>query len=290
MKIGVTFLIIALTSLTVLAQAPTLRIETETTGLPSELFYGTVKIKPVRLRAGTNTPITIDDIDFFVQQQYLDFLGRFPDSTGFANWNATLNNCPNGGYGENDNPQCDRVHVSAGFYQSTEFQDRGYFVYRFYEVGLDRRPTYKEFIPDMQQIGGSQTPDQEAAAKVAYTNAFVTRQEFVNLYAGLGNQAYVDKLEQNAEVTVSNKAALVTALTNGTMTKAEVLRNIVESQAVFDKFLNRGFVTMEYFGYLRRDPDTIGFQNWVNTLDADPSNFRHMIFGFIYSDEYRSRF
>jgi len=25
-------------------------------------------------------------------------------------------------------------------------------------------------------------------------------------------------------------------------------------------------------------------------LTADPSNFRHMIFGFIYSDEYRHRF
>jgi hypothetical protein len=40
----------------------------------------------VRLRPGTNTPITITDIDFFVQQQYIDFLGRMPDSTGFANW------------------------------------------------------------------------------------------------------------------------------------------------------------------------------------------------------------
>jgi len=47
---------------------------------------------------------------------------------------------------------------------------------------------------------------------------------------------------------------------------------------------------MEYFGYLRRDPDTIGYKNWVDTLTVDPNNYRHMIFGFIYSDEYRSRF
>jgi hypothetical protein len=59
---------------------------------------------------------------------------------------------------------------------------------------------------------------------------------------------------------------------------------------VFDKFFNRGFVTMQYFGYLRRDPDPIGFKNWVDTLNADPSNFRHMIFGFIYSTEYLTRF
>jgi hypothetical protein len=290
MKIGVAVLIIALTSICVLAQnGPTLHIETETPGLPSELFYGNVKVKPVRLRPGTNIPITISDIDFFVQQQYLDFLGRFPDSTGFANWNTTLNNCPNGGYGENDNPLCDRVHVSAGFYQSNEFQGRGYWVYRFAEVGLDRRPTYKEFIPDMQQIGGSKSPAEEAAAKTVYTDAFVQRPEFQSTLA-LSNQAYVDKLEQNAEITLSNKAALVSALNGGTKTKAQVLREIAETQGVFDKFLNRGFVTMEYFGYLRRDPDTVGFKNWVDTLDADPQNFRHMIFGFIYSTEYLSRF
>jgi len=46
----------------------------------------------------------------------------------------------------------------------------------------------------------------------------------------------------------------------------------------------------QYFGYLRRDLDTIGYSNWVATLTADPNNFRHMIFGFVFSDEYRHRF
>jgi hypothetical protein len=101
---------------------------------------------------------------------------------------------------------------------------------------------------------------------------------------------YVNALEANAGVTLSNKQTLIDALTAGTMTRADVLRNVVESQVVFDKFIIPGFVTMEYFGYLRRDPDTIGYQNWVSTLTADPNNFRHMIFGFIFSTEYRDRF
>ena len=294
MKIGFSFLIIALLSaaaVPVLAQTPpTLRIVTETPGLPSELFYGNIKVKPVRLRPGTNQVITIDDIDFFVQQQYIDFLGRMPDSTGFANWNTTLNNCPNGGFGEFDNPGCDRVHVSAGFYQSIEFQGRGYWAYRYYDAALGRRPLYTEFIPDMQKVGGSLSPAQEAVAKDQYMNDFVLKPEFKNIYDGLTNQGYVDKLEQTAGVTISNKADLVAALNGGTQTRAQVLRNVIESSTVFDKFFNRGFVTMQYFGYLRRDPDTIGFANWVNTLNADPSNFRHMIFGFIYSTEYRNRF
>jgi hypothetical protein len=294
MKIGFSLLIVALLSavaVPVLAQSPpTLRIVTETPGLPSELFYGNIKVKPVRLRPGSTTPITITDIDFFVQQQYIDFLGRMPDSTGFANWVATLSACPDGGFGENLNPNCDRVHVSAGFYLSLEFQGRGYFAYRFYDAALGRRPLYTEFIPDMQKVGGAQSPEQEVISKNQYMNDFVQKPEFKAIYDGLTNQGYVDKLEQTAGVTISNKADLVAALNGGTQTRAQVLRTFVESTPVFNKFFNRGFVTMQYFGYLRRDPDSIGFTNWVNTLDADPSNFRHMIFGFIFSTEYLNRF
>jgi len=249
---------------------------------------GTVTIVDNDTTPASQNPI--DDIPFFVTQQYIDFLGRLPDQVGFQNWVATLNGCPNGGFGENDNPGCDRVHVSAGFFLSTEFQGRGYFAYRFYEVAVDRRPTYAEFVPDMALVGGPQSPESEVLSKAAYTESWTQRPEFKSRYDGLSNAAYLNALELNAEVTVANKAALVAALDAGQMTRGEVLRNIVESQTVFDKFFNRAFVAMQYFGYLRRDPDTVGFQNWLNTLNADPNNFRHMIFGFLFSTEYRQRF
>jgi hypothetical protein len=257
---------------------------------------GTIALSPsvsVTISNDDANPATtnpIDDIPFFVTQQYIDFLGRLPDPIGFNNWVATLNGCPNGGFGENLNPDCDRVHVSAGFFLSPEFQQRGYFAYRYYEVALDRRPTYAEFVPDMAIVGGPQSPASEELSKQAYTDAWTQRAAFKSRYDALSNQAYVDALEVNAEVTVSNKATLVTALNGGSMNRGQVLRNIVESQAVADRFFNRAFVTMQYFGYLRRDPDTIGFQNWMDALNADPSNFRHMIFGFLFSTEYRQRF
>jgi len=232
----------------------------------------------------------IDVIPFFVTQQYIDFLGRLPDPTGFANWVATLNGCPNGGFGEFANPGCDRVHVSAGFFQSEEFQGRGYFAYRFYEVALDRRPTYAEFVPDMAQVGGPQSPESEVLSKASYTEAWTQRPAFKTRYDGLSNSEYVNALEVNAEVILPNKNALITSLGNGQKTRGEVLREIVETNAVADRFFNRAFVAMQYFGYLRRDPDTVGFQNWLDTLTADPSNFRHMIFGFLFSTEYRQRF
>jgi len=232
----------------------------------------------------------IDGVNFFITQQYIDFLGRLPDSTGLANWTATLGNCPNGGFGEFDNPDCDRVHVSSGFFLSPEFQGRGYFAYRFYEVALDRRPTYAEFEPDMALVGGPQSPESEVLSKAAYTDAWTQRPEFKSRYDGLSNSAYVNTLEANAEVVVSNKATLIAALDGGTMNRGQVLRNIVENTDVANHLFNRAFVAMQYFGYLRRDPDAVGFQNWLNTLNADPSNFRHMIFGFLFSTEYRQRF
>ena len=232
----------------------------------------------------------IDNIPFFVTQQYIDFLGRLPDPTGLANWVATLNGCPNNGFGEFDNPGCDRVHVSSGFFLSTEFQGRGYFAYRFYEVALDRRPTYAEFVPDMAIVGGPQSPESEVLSKADYTDAWMQRPEFKSRYDSVSNAAYVGALEANAEVTIGNKQALIDALNSGQMNRGQVLRDVVESQVVANRFFNRAFVSMQYFGYLRRDPDAIGFQNWVNTLDADPNNFRHMIFGFLFSTEYRQRF
>ena len=49
-------------SVTAAAQAPTLQItQPDGPNLPSELWYGNVKVKPLRFRPGTNTPITIDD-------------------------------------------------------------------------------------------------------------------------------------------------------------------------------------------------------------------------------------
>ena len=232
----------------------------------------------------------VDGVDFFVTQQYIDFLGRLPDTIGFANWTATLNGCPNGGFGEFDNPDCDRVHVSAGFSLSVEFRERGYFAYRFYEVVLDRRPTYAEFVPDMVLVGGAQSPESEMLSKAAYTDAWTQRPEFKSRYDALSNAAFVNKLEENAEVPLSNKAVLIAALDQKLLTRAGVLRDVVENPLVADHLFNRAFVAMQYFGYLRRDPDTIGFQNWLDTLNADPNNFRHMIFGFIYSTEYRQRF
>jgi len=49
---------------------------------------------------------------------------------------------------------------------------------------------------------------------------------------------------------------------------------------------------MEYFGYLRRDPDTSGFNFWLNKLNTFNGNFRNaeMVKAFLAASEYRQRF
>ena len=225
----------------------------------------------------------LENNGFFVRQQYLDFLFREPDATGYAAWLGVLNRCVN------NTPDCDRIIVSQSFFQSQEFQLKGFFVYRFYAVAFGRVPKYTEIIPDMQFVTG-QTADEVNAKRDAYTNAFVGRPAFRSLYDGLANANYVDTLLRTAQVTISNRDQLVNDLNTGAKTRAQALRAIVESQAVESKEYNPAFVAMQYFGYLKRDPDAAGFNAWLNYLNSNPGDFRTMVIGFANSLEYRSRF
>ncbi len=58
---------------------------------------------------------------------------------------------------------------------------------------------------------------------------------------------------------------------------------------MYDKFYNEAFVAMEYFGYLKRDPEPEGFNAWLDYLNKT-SDYRTMVWGFAYSPEYRNRF
>jgi hypothetical protein len=232
--------------------------------------------------APTSNPI--DGVEFFVRQQYLDILGRQPDSIGWQNWINTLAPCPNGGYGEPLASDCDRLHVAAGFFQSDEFLNRGYWVFRLYMVSYNQRPTYTQFTHAMAQIGGPKSPAEEEASKAAFVDAFIQHSEFSARYGGLTGQPLANALLQTAGLPTT------TFTVSPGMSNAQILRGVAETAAVGNRFLTEGTVSIQYFGFLHRDPDTIGYQNNVNTLNANPTNLRHMIFIFIYSTEYRGRF
>lgn len=295
---------------------PTLRIVTETPGLPSELFYGDIKVKPLRLRPGTNQVITIADYDFFVSQQYVDFLRRFPEPAGLQFYLNILNGCVQ------TDIECikfTRGAVAGVFFRSPEFQRKGSYVMYMYMVSLGQRaatvdelndptkinrPHYAEFMADLGTIS---TPNDDPVLTDQKKNelaaAWMQRTEIKAIYDPLSNAAFVQKLLDTAGVTNPNQAQLVADLNAATKTRAQVLRIIVESQQVDDKFYKNAFVTMEYFGFLRRDPEpcTAGmpnpsqcgyiFHNDRFKLVADRDFLENTIVrGFIESPEYINRF
>ncbi|HKR02112.1 MAG TPA: Calx-beta domain-containing protein [Pyrinomonadaceae bacterium] len=241
----------------------------------------TVAIADNDTSPSANNPV--DDASFFIRQHYLDFLNREPEPGGFQGWLDILNSCPA------DATYCDQVEVSSAFYRSAEFQQGGYFTYRFYAAALGRVPHFGEFMPDLARVSGFQTAEQLEASRAAFIEDFAARPEFKARYESLTDPAaYVNAILNTAGISLPQKQALIDDLAAGRRTRAGVLRAIVESAEVYRKFYNEAFVVMQYFGYLRRDPDIL-YLEWIKTLDRT-GDYRVMINGFIKSDEYRSRF
>ncbi|HEX8070823.1 MAG TPA: hypothetical protein VF546_12780 [Pyrinomonadaceae bacterium] len=240
----------------------------------------------------------LEDHAFFVRQQYIDFLNRAPDVGGFDAWVGVLDRCPDDGYGA-AHPECDRVQVSSGFYRSQEFLGRGFFLYRAYEAALGRLPRYAEFLPELGRIGQAQTEAELETHKSAYLEDLMRRAEFTERYRGLDDAAhaedFVSRLEQTAGVRLASHGQLVDDMRRGARTAAQTLRAFLDSPEVNERFVFRGFVTMQYFGYLRRDPEATGWNAWVDILtngrgEIQPGDYRILINGFVHSNEYRNRF
>ncbi|MBA2733522.1 MAG: DUF4214 domain-containing protein, partial [Acidobacteria bacterium] len=236
----------------------------------------------------SSTATPLENSSFFVRQHYRDFLNREPEPTGFQGWLNVMNGCPESGKDANGN-FCDRIEVSAAFYRSKEFQERGYFVYRIHTVGFGRIPRYAEFMPDLSRVSGFQSGQDEESSKVAFIDDLMSRPEFKNRYDSKTQpRDYVNELEKAADVTLSNKEALIDDLDKGRKNRAQVLRAVAESNEVIGKYFRQAFVIMEYFGYLRRDAD-ISYLDWIKTFN-DTDSYRTMVNGFLNSREYRLRF
>jgi triacylglycerol esterase/lipase EstA (alpha/beta hydrolase family) len=251
----------------------------------------------------------IDNAQFFVRQHYLDFLNREPDSSGLAFWTNELTSC-------GSNAQCQevkRINVSAAFYLSIEFQQTGYLAYRAYKAAfgnIQGKPvpiTREEMLSDMQQIGqgvvvGVGDWEQRLEQnKRAFFDQLVTRERFTTSYSqAMTPEQFVDALNANAGGALSQaeRDALVNDLKSSAKTRARVLQAVAEDADLARAETNKAFVLMQYFGYLRRNPndqpdtDFSGWQFWLSKLDQFNGNFvkAEMVKAFLSSIEYRQRF
>jgi hypothetical protein len=264
-----------------------------------DLDTATLTITDNETAEGANPVFTTP---FFVRQQYLDFLSREPEAG--EPWSNVLANCSD----VNLNPACDRILVSQSFFGSPEFRLKGFFVYNFYSVAFGRRPAYEEIIPDMRSVSG-ETEQEVYQKRAAFPRNFTARNEFKTLYDSLTDDRFVNTLldryglqqittadpanpEGGTKLTLS-RADLISRLSASgaqSLTRAQVLRAIVESVEVGAAEYNRAFVAMQYYGYLRRTPEEDGYQAWLKVINQDSNNVRVMVDGFMNSTEYRLRF
>jgi len=264
-----------------------------------------------------------------VKQQYRDFLNREADQAGEDFWTDNITKCLDparrpAGQTEAVCTSRQRELTSAAFFLSPEFQYTGYYVYRLYKGALGRQPKLSEFTPDVQFVAaGIIVSGQLSAAKINQNKADLAAQfvncvdpakyrcaEFKAIYDPLTNTQYVDRLFQTTGVTptASDRTALINGLNGGTESRASVLQKVVDGivviaegnqqftttygQTFYNAELNRAFVQMEYFGYMKRDPDDAGYAFWLGKLNSFGGDFvkAELVLAFITSPEYRARF
>jgi hypothetical protein len=253
----------------------------------------------------------------FVDQNYNDFLNRHADQDGLDFWSEGITSC-------NGDAECirvKRIDTSAAFFLAIEFQETSYMVHRFYKAAYGNIPNtpipvrFQDFMRDTQEIGrGVQVGigdwfQQLEANKAAYQLRFVQTGRFKTaLPEALTPTQYVDTLNANIGnlLTADERTNLIISLTNSGNTaqaRASVLRAVADNAAFRTAEERRAFVLAQYFGYLRRDPDAVGFNGeadpqflgfnfWLTKLNEHNGDFRaaEMVKSFLESIEFRQRF
>src|SRR5205085_952466 len=119
------------------------------------------------------------------------------------------------------------------------------------------------------------TPQEVYDKRAQFAASFAQRSEFNSAYAGMSNDAFVAALLNRYNLQSINttdpanpdtgtlvtltQTDLVNRLNAQTLTRAQVLRAVVQSREVNAIEFNGAFVAMQYYGYLRRTPETTGY-------------------------------
>ena len=267
---------------------------------------------------GNTNPI--DDSRIFAAQHYHDLLYRQSDQAGEDFWTNIIGACG----ADASCRQEKRVEVSSAFFLSIEFRETGYFVIRAHKAAfgdLKSNPRYEVFLRDQREIGDGVIVGQAGFAeqlevnKQEFLKDFVTRPEFTAQFpTGEAAGQYVDALFQNAgarPLSTERDAAILAYAGGDTAGRAAALRSVIESGTVFNAEYNSAFVLMQYYGYLRRNPDDApdnnfaGYDFWlqkINSFSLPEEDMRddaqalarvqraEMVRAFIESVEYRQRF
>ncbi len=221
-----------------------------------------------------HAPGPLDDARFFVRQQFLDLAGTEPAEAQLQPWIEKAQQCTPAN-------SCDRARIALDIFRATSLAEDGPFICRVYQVALGRPPTYAEFVTDLEAFRSS------GKNQSTFVDAFVNRSDFADRYSAMSVSDYITKFVENSGAQISNDTRQ-TLLSSG-KSRSQTLLEIVDNSDIARALANRSFVTLNYFGYLRRDPDPGGYAAWLQLLDRS-GDFARVTSGFINSIEYRKRF
>src|SRR5947208_9015613 len=164
-----------------------------------------------------------------------------------------------------------------------------------------------EFLPDTQKIGQGVIVGQTGWEMVlennkqAFASEFAQRGRFTSALPTLLTPAqFVNQLFMNAGVTPSatDRQTAINELgpatnTSDVLARGRALRDVAENSVLTQQEFNRAFVLMQYFGYLRRNPndtpdsDYSGYDFWLTKLNFFNGNYEsaEMVKAFITSNE-----
>jgi len=174
-------------------------------------------------------------------------------------------------------------------------------LYRVYLTSSGALPRYPEFIRALETIGtgielGSKAQEQQFESRLRdFVENLTTSDAFKKIFYGLDDAQYIDRLLQNAGITISpiEREALAGGLHAGKETRVDSLLKIVSDQRFVEKENYRSLVLLHYFAFLRRNPgdppdhDLSGFSFWLKVLEQnhDPAK---LALAFKESSEYQS--
>jgi len=225
---------------------------------------------------------------------------RFNDAQTALTMTATISNIDVGNAQTPDtNDNLVNAHIHAG--PTVAPGVNGPVVWGFFGAPFnDNNPNDAVATPTAGGVGGTFTGKWDAPEG----NGTTLAAQLANLREG---RAYINfhtvqfgggEIRGNFPSADAFRNSLVAGLNAGTETRATVLRKVTEQEELGLKEFNRAFVLMQYFGYLRRNPndtpdaDFSGYNFWLNKLNTFNGDFRaaEMVKAFITSIEYRKRF
>ncbi|HBB98775.1 MAG TPA: TIGR03118 family protein [Blastocatellia bacterium] len=219
---------------------------------------------------------------------------QFNSAQTAMTFTATINNIDVTGSqttDTNDNLIAAHIHAGAAVVPGVN----GAVVWGFFGTPFnDNNPNDSVVTPTSGGVGGTfsgkwDAPEGNATTLAAQLTNLRTGHAYINFHT---TQFTGGEIRGNIPAEDAFRNSLINGLNSASLTRAQVLRAIAEQEELQNREFNAAFVAMEYFGYLRRDPDTSGFNFWLNKLNSFNGDFikAEMVKAFISSAEFRQRF